>query len=150
MKNIFEPARVAEVKDRMARLRPESEPLWGSMGAAQAVAHCAAGVEMAVGTIRPPRAMIGRILGPLVKAKVFKDEEPMRRNSPTAKELVVGDARDLDVERERLCGLLDQFVAAGPAGCTKHPHAFFGKLTPEEWSGLMYKHLDHHLRQFGV
>jgi hypothetical protein len=49
-----------------------------------------------------------------------------------------------------LRGLIDRFVASGPAGCTNHPHSFFGRLTPEEWAILMYKHLDHHLRQFGV
>jgi hypothetical protein len=74
----------------------------------------------------------------------------MRRNSPTAKTLVVADKRDLAAEQKRLCGLIDQFCAAGPAGCTTHPHSFFGPLTPEEWAALMYKHLDHHLRQFGV
>jgi LPS sulfotransferase NodH len=64
----------------------------------------------------------------------------MRRNSPTAKDLVVRDERDLDKERERLCGLIDRFAAAGPKGCTTHPHSFFGRLTPEEWAALMYKH----------
>ena len=64
--------------------------------------------------------------------------------------LIVPDARDLESERERLCGLIDRFAAAGPGGCTSHPHLFFGRLTPEEWAILMYKHLDHHLRQFGV
>jgi hypothetical protein len=66
------------------------------------------------------------------------------------KDLVVQDERDLRPERERLLGLIDRFAAAGPAGCTKHPHSFFGRLTPEEWAILTYKHLDHHLRQFGV
>jgi hypothetical protein len=46
--------------------------------------------------------------------------------------------------------LIDRFAAAGPQGCTTHPHAFFGSLTPDEWAILMYKHLDHHLRQFGA
>jgi hypothetical protein len=78
------------------------------------------------------------------------NDEPMRRNSPTAKILIVQDERDLETERTRLCGLIDRFASAGPAGCTKHPHAFFGPLTPDEWAILMYKHLDHHLRQFGV
>jgi len=50
----------------------------------------------------------------------------------------------------RLAGLIDRFAAGGPAGCTQHPHSFFGPLTPDEWAILMYKHLDHHLRQFGV
>jgi hypothetical protein len=46
--------------------------------------------------------------------------------------------------------LIDRFAAAGPAGCTAHPHAFFGSLAPDQWAILMYKHLDHHLRQFGA
>jgi hypothetical protein len=94
--------------------------------------------------------LIGRVLGPMVKKKAFVESEPMRRNSPTVPGLAVTDARDFNVERERLCGLIDRFVAAGPGGCTDHPHSFFGRLTPEEWSAWMYKHLDHHLRQFGV
>jgi LPS sulfotransferase NodH len=49
-----------------------------------------------------------------------------------------------------LFGLVNRFVAAGANGCTNHPHSFFGQLTPDEWAILMYKHLDHHLRQFGV
>ena len=51
---------------------------------------------------------------------------------------------------KRLCALIDRFSLGGAQGCTKHAHTFFGPLTPEEWARLMYKHLDHHLRQFGV
>jgi transposase InsO family protein len=86
----------------------------------------------------------------MVKPKVLENDEPLRRNSPTVKGLVTQDERDLGRERERLRGLIDRFAAAGPKGCTTHPHSFFGRLTPEEWAILMYKHLDHHLRQFGV
>ena len=64
--------------------------------------------------------------------------------------MVAGDDKDFETERNRLSGLIDRFAAAGPAGCTSHPHAFFGPLTPDEWAVLMYKHLDHHLRQFGA
>jgi hypothetical protein len=120
------------------------------MNAAQAVAHCAAGLELALGERRPPRLWLGRIMGLIVKPLALRNDEPMRRNSPTMKELVVQDPRDLGTERQRLCGLIDRFAAAGPAGCTTHPHSFFGRLTPQEWAILMYKHLDHHLRQFGA
>jgi Protein of unknown function (DUF1569) len=150
MNNLFEAARVEEVKERMLRLRPDSERLWGRMSAAQAVAHCSAGVELALGDRLPPQMLLGRILGRMLKPKVLGNDEPMRRNSPTVKGLVVQDERDLGKEQERLRGLIDRFSAGGPAGCTKHPHSFFGRLTPEEWAILMYKHLDHHLRQFGV
>jgi hypothetical protein len=105
---------------------------------------------MAAGEIRPARALIGRIIGPAVKRVALRDEEPMRRNSPTSRELVMTGEKDFEAERGRLTGLIDRFAAAGPSGCTDHPHAFFGPLKPDEWSILMYKHLDHHLRQFGV
>jgi hypothetical protein len=150
MKNLFEAGRVEEVKERMAQLRPDSERLWGKMNAAQALAHCSSAVEWAVGDRIPPRMFLGRIMGRIVKPLVLGNNEPMRRNSPTAKDLVVRDERDLEAERGRLRGLIDRFAAAGPKGCTTHPHSFFGRLTPEEWATLMYKHLDHHLRQFGV
>ena len=150
MKNLFEAATVEEVKGRMAQLRPDSERLWGKMNPAQAVAHCSAGLELAVGDRTPPRVLVGRIMGWIVKPLVLRNDEPMRRNSPTIKDLVVLDERDLGTERERLRGLIERFAACGPAGCTTHPHSFFGRLTPEEWAILMYKHLDHHLRQFRV
>ncbi|WP_353071649.1 DUF1569 domain-containing protein [Tunturiibacter gelidoferens] len=150
MKNLFERSAVEEVKGRMGQLRPDSAAHWGKMNAAQAVEHCARGMELALGDRRPPRVLIGRILGPLVKPMAFRDGEPMRKNSPTVPGLAVEDERDLEAERSRLCGLIDRFAAGGPEGCTDHPHSFFGRLTPEEWSAWMYKHLDHHLRQFGA
>ena len=150
MKNLFEAATLDEVQARLASLRPDSERVWGSMNVAQMLAHCSMGMEMAVGDARPPRMFIGSILGSFVKSKALGNDEPMRRNSPTVKELVVKDDRDFGMERERLSGLIERFAAGGPKGCTEHPHAFFGKLTPSEWAELTYKHLDHHLRQFGA
>ncbi|WP_158945453.1 DUF1569 domain-containing protein [Granulicella sp. S190] len=150
MKNLFEAATVDEVKGRMARLVPDSVGQWGKMSAAQAMEHCARGLELALGDRRPPRTLIGRILGPMVKKKAFVESEPMRKNSPTVPGLVVMEKCELEQERKRLCGLIDRLAAGGPQGCTSHPHSFFGRLTPEEWSAWMYKHLDHHLGQFGV
>ena len=150
MKNLYEPARVQEVKERIAQLKPDSQRLWGKMTPAQALAHCSVTMEWATGQSRPPRMLIGRLLGGLAKRRVLREEEPMRRNAPTAKDLVIADHRDLSTEQQRLCGLIERFSSAGPQGCTTHPHTFFGPLTSDEWARLMYKHLDHHLRQFGV
>ncbi len=150
MKSLYEPARAQEVKERIAQLRPDSQRLWGKMNPAQALAHCSAAMEWATDQTRPPRMFIGRLLGGLVKNAALRDEEPMKRNAPTSKDLVVRDERDLPSEQKRLCSLIDRFSSAGPQGCTTHPHTFFGPLTPDERARLMYKHLDHHLRQFGV
>ena len=150
MKNLFEAATVEEVKGRIARLRPDSDRLWGKMNPAQALAHCSAAMEMAVGKRTPPRILIGRLLGRLAKKSMIVNEKPMPRNAGTEKSLVVGDERDFVAERLRLSEFIDRFAAGGPAVCTKHPHFFFGPLTPLEWAALMYQHLDHHLRQFQV
>ena len=93
---------------------------------------------------------IGRLIGGFIKSKALSDDAPIRRNSPTVPGFVVLDERDFIAERHRLNGLIDRVTALGPAGCTAHPHSFFGRLTPEQWGILMYKHLDHHLRQFGA
>jgi len=62
MKNLFDAARVEEVKQRLARLRTDSQ--WGKMNAPQAVAHCSRGLELALGDLRPPRVLLGRIMAP--------------------------------------------------------------------------------------
>jgi hypothetical protein len=150
MKNLFNPEDIAALNARISQLRPNSERQWGKMSVAQALAHCSIGMQIATGELRPPRKLIGRILGPLIKPKVVQDDEPMRRNSPTIPALIVPNQPDFAAEQARLTHLLDQFFAAGPRGCTSHPHAFFGIMTPKEWAILTYKHIDHHLRQFGV
>ena len=150
MKNLFEAATVEEVKKRVARLRPDSDRLWGKMNPAQALAHCSAAMEMAVGEKLPRRLLIGRLLGRLAKKSMIVNEKPMPRNARTDKSLVVSDERDFVAERQRLIEFIDRFAAGGPGVCTKHPHFFFGPLTPVEWAALMYQHLDHHLRQFRV
>ncbi len=149
-KNLFEAAAVGEVKERMARLRPDSERLWGKMNPGQMLAHCSAAIGMAVGETRPPRILLGRLLGRMAKKSLITNGTPMRRNSMTEKSVLVADERDFAVERQRLRESIDRFAAGGPGICTKHPHFFFGPLTPVEWAVLMHQHLDHHLRQFGV
>jgi len=148
MKNLFEAATVEEVKGRMARLRPDSERLWGKMSPAQALAHCSAAMEMAAGEKNPSRIWIGRLVGRLAKNSMIVNEKPMPRNSGTHRSLLVNEERDFVAERHRLRQFIDRFAAGGARTGTKHPHFFFGPLTPEEWAALMYQHLDHHLRQF--
>jgi transposase InsO family protein len=119
------------------------------MSLGQALAHYSAQMEMVLGLKFPPRKFMRRLFGWFAKRRLL-NEKPLHRNVPTDEAFVVNDERNLGLERERLRVLLDRFVASGPAACTKHPHSFLGPMTPVEWATLMYKHLDHHLRQFGV
>lgn len=153
MKDLFDPILVEETKQRILQLRPESERQWGTLAVAQTLAHCTSGIEMAMGIIQPKRASFpATLLGPLIKPLVLRDDKPLRRHSPSSPELFVADPAqcELQHERSRLIAAIDGFASQGAACCTSNPHPFFGPLNPEQWAILMYKHIDHHLRQFGV
>ena len=153
MKNLFEPTLVEDVKRRIMLLHPESERRWGKMPLAVVLAHCTSGLQMAMGTINPKRVPIpANVIGLLIKPLVFGDDKPIRRNSPSSPELFTADSIHCEFERERmqLIKAIDSFVSTGAACCSQHPHPFFGPLKPQQWAILMYKHVDHHLRQFGV
>ena len=149
MKSLFQADAVEEVRSRIDKLQPTTQHLWGKMDVAQMMAHCSATLEVASGRVVLPRMFIGRILGPFVRP-FFTNDKPFSKNGPTDKKFVIADKRDFAQEQEQLKGRVRRFHEGGEAQCTKHPHSFFGPLTPQEWATGMYKHLDHHLRQFGV
>ena len=149
MKNLFEQDTVEEVISRIDNLQAASVRQWGKMDVAQMMAHCSGALDMASGKLILPRLFIGRLIGPLVKP-IYTNEKPFSRSSPTDPKLVVSDQRDFQREKERLKLCLREFHEGGEAKCTRHPHPFFGHLTPQAWSRGMYKHMDHHLRQFGA
>jgi hypothetical protein len=149
MNNLFQSSAVDEVVARIDKLQPGSQRQWGKMDVAQMMAHCSATMDMAAGRLNRPRVLIGRILGPFVR-RIFTNEKPFSRNSPTDETLKIFDARDFAREQQRLKERIREFNIGGETKCTRHPHPFFGPLTPHEWATGMYKHLDHHLRQFGV
>jgi hypothetical protein len=153
VKDLFDPILVEDTKQRILQLRPESERQWGSMAVAQTLAHCTSGIEMAMGVIQAKRARFPvTLLGPIIKPLVFRDDKPMRRNSPSSPELFSADPTQCELQRERsrLIAAIDSFASQGAACCSSYPHPFFGPLSPQQWAILMYKHVDHHLRQFGV
>jgi len=149
VKNLFEREATDEVIVRIDKLQPASQRQWGKMDVAQMMAHCSAALDMASGRLNPPRLFIGRLLGPFIKP-IYSNEKPFSQNNPTDPKLVVSDPRDFLREQEQLKTRVRQFHEGGEARCTRHPHPFFGSLTPQEWSRGMYKHLDHHLRQFSA
>ena len=108
MKNLFDATVANEVKTRLGKLGPQSERRWGRMTAAQMLAHCSMSMQWAVGEVVPEKgALPARLMGRLVKPMVFRNEDPLWKNLPTAKSVIVADERDLGKERERLSGLID-------------------------------------------
>jgi len=84
MKNLFEKETIDEVIGRISNLQPAAQRQWGKMDVAQMMAHCSGALEMASGKLNPPRMLIGRIIGPLVRP-IYTNEKPFSRNNPTDK-----------------------------------------------------------------
>jgi hypothetical protein len=148
MQSLFEPPAKSQILRRLSDLSPSAERQWGKMSASQMLAHCAAALEVGTGDRPRPQALIGKIFGPFVRKGLLGDK-PFSKGSPTDPTFVVTDERNFVGERQRLIALVEKFSARGRDEAGRQTHSFFGRMTGDEWGRLMYKHLDHHLRQFG-
>jgi Protein of unknown function (DUF1569) len=149
MKSLFAAPDREALLARLDALGPEAVRQWGKMNPAQMLCHCASALETATGDRPMKQKFIGKILAPLVRSSAL-GEKPFGKNSPTDPTFVASGEKDFAAEKARLLGLIKRFVERGPAEAGKAMHAFFGKLNGDEWGVLMHKHIDHHLRQFGV
>jgi len=149
MKSIFEKDTHAELLDRLGKLTPETERQWGKMTPSQMMEHTARAMEMATGNVVMKQAFIGKAIGWIFKNK-FLGEQPFSKNSPTGPTLIIKVDPDFEAVRERLGSLISQLHSLGESGTDGNIHGFFGPLTGKQWGETQYKHVDHHLRQFGV
>ena len=149
MKSLFAATDRQALVRRLEGLQPDAPREWGTMSAAQMLCHCAIALETGTGDRPMKQKLIGKILMPLFKKKLL-GEQPFQKSSPTDPSFVVKHQCDFVAERVRLLALIERFVQRGAASAATQTHAFFGRLTGEQWGELMYKHIDHHLRQFGA
>lgn len=149
MKTLYNQNDTNEILQRLNKLQPATQRQWGKMDVAQMMAHCHHALLMGLGEINPPRPLIGKLIGGFLKS-VYTDEKPFKKNSPTSDKIKIIDDRDFEKEKTQLINIISKFNSGGKEKATTHPHPFFGKLTADEWGIGMYKHLDHHFRQFGV
>jgi hypothetical protein len=149
MNNIFEQYYSNEITSRIKQLSPDSQAKWGKMNAAQMLAHCSSFQEIAMGNSSSSRSLLGILIGKFVKP-MFYNDKPLPQNMSTIPTIMIVDKREFDTEKDILIEKIIMIQSNGPSKCTKKPHPFFGRLSPEEWGKGIYKHLDHHLKQFGV
>ncbi len=148
MKSLFNIEENNLLKERINKLTPGSHALWGKMNVSQMLAHMQAAMLVSFGKLKLKGGLMSFLFGKIAKKQMLMDK-PFKKNFPTIKEFKVA-AKDFDTEKNTLLSYVDRFITEGPEIITKEPHPFFGKLTLEEWDTLQWKHLDHHLRQFGV
>ncbi len=148
--NIFTKPVADGVVQRINNLTPTTQGLWGKMAVAQMLAHCSVSYEMLYEDKHAkPNAFVGFILKTFVK-KGIVNEAPYKKNSGTAPAFIIKDDRNFDTEKARLIGFIERTQTLGEAHFDGKESNSFGNLTKTEWNNLFYKHLDHHLTQFGV
>jgi len=146
VKSLFDPAVKQEIIDRINKLTPQSQRQWGKMDVSQMLAHLQKPLNYCFGNHQLQGNFIMNLIGPLFKAVLY-NEKPYKQGLPTDKTYIVSDAREFEKEKQQLLDLLNRF---SESSILDAPHPVFGKLTKEQWSKATWKHLDHHLKQFGV
>ena len=150
MESLLNPSDNQKIINRISSITPESKAQWAKMNAAQMLAHCQPPLLVAFDELKLKLGMMAALFGGYFRKKMTQDEKPFTQNLPTDAHFVVSNPEEPEKEKEKLIVLVQRFVKAGPEGLTKETHPFFGKMTGREWDIIQWKHLDHHLRQFGV
>jgi hypothetical protein len=147
MNSIFDKADNAVIISRINSLTPENKPLWGKMTVDQMLKHTNEALIIAFGEKTLKINFLMRLLGRMMKNKVFNSD--FGKNSPTAPEFIFKEHYDFEASKKELIDNFSQF-AKGHNSIKTTDHPFWGKMTFEDWNKLMWNHVDHHLRQFGV
>jgi hypothetical protein len=131
---------------RLDGLPHDRRPLWGRMTAPQMITHLLEAYRMPGGELSIPRRPVP--LRPLVKWLMLY-VLPFPKGAPTAKQLLARKPSSWDADVAALRAVILS-TEQPPAGAPVGDHPIFGTMTVKEWGVLVYKHTDHHLRQFGV
>src|SRR4051794_7099490 len=147
MKSIWNPSDHRSLQDRVGRLTPGHRARWGRFTAPQVVAHLCDSLRMASSELPVKSKHLPIRYAPLKQLIIYL--LPFPKSAPTAPELLVRAPGDFAADCAELNRRLDAVARGGPAALARE-HPAFGKMTGRSWGVLIYRHMDHHLRQFGV
>jgi hypothetical protein len=144
---LHDPGRGAEVRQRVHALTPTVKQQWGKMSVDQMLHHVNLVLAEALGEHRASPNIRG-LPKPIVRWAILN--LPWGKGAPTRPDMLIpqGERYDFDQEKTRCLSMIDRFLSK-PLGDSWPASANF-PMTGRHWSQLQYKHLNHHLTQFGV
>ena len=148
MKTILDGSTRGEIVTRINSLNENDKAQWGKMNLYQALKHCTKWDDLMLGHLQAKRLFVGRIFGKWMLKNVLKDDKPLRKNTPTASEMIIKEeSGNISLQKTEWIKKISEYEHFdNPAFI----HPFFGSMTKEQVGQLVYKHHDHHLRQFGA
>jgi hypothetical protein len=147
MKTLFDLRLHEGLLARVNRITPETIPQWGKMNAEQMLAHLVESLRMGVGELKTASLKLPMRYTPLRQLIVYW--MPWPKGSPTAPELLPANCGTLEISKAELTRLVRDFgTRADQEEWPEHPA--FGRLGKRGWGALTLRHIEHHLKQFGV
>jgi Protein of unknown function (DUF1569) len=146
MKTIFDQTTRLALINRVNSLNENSPRQWGKMNVYQMIKHCILCEEMYLGKTPYKRTFLGYLLGRIALNQLMKDDKPKKRNSPTKNEFIISEnTGNLSEDKLKWISLINEYENDSNQAFV---HWFFGEMTKEQVGISVYKHIDHHLRQF--
>lgn len=148
--NVFTKEVSEQLIARINKLEASSQPKWGKMNVGQMQAHCSVTYEMVYEDKHPKPGFFMKLILKNVVKKLVTNEIPYKHNQRTSPAFLITDNRQFEVEQKRLIQYIRKTQELGAAHFNHKESHSFGTLNTVEWNNMFYKHLDHHLNQFGV
>ena len=146
MNTIFDKTTREQLLKRIQLLNENSRAQWGSMTVYQMLQHCILADEMYLGNKQYKRVLIGLLFGKIALRSILKNDAPMPRGAKTKSAfLTQKTSGDIEAAKQKWMAMLNEYEQFGSRSIV---HWFFGRMTKEQVGQLVYKHADHHLRQF--
>lgn len=150
MPTIFDPDSAKAIQSRIDRLALDARPLWGGMSAGQMVCHLTDSCKVALGET-PTTLKPGILSNRFVRWLIISVFPLPRGKAKTKPEFLLTRPADWEADRQVFRQYLDRVLIKGQDSQAKwNVHPSFGVMGTAQYGKLMYKHMDHHLRQFGV
>jgi hypothetical protein len=148
MRTLFDADTRAEILDRLGRLRPDATRSWGTLSAPQVVIHCVDTFDHTFGIkdVEPPNAFVQSAL---VRWFVIDSPLPWPKGVRSVSQYFESEPHEFGEDLAKLRSCVERF-AQGASGGAWGRSPMLGRLSPDQWARLQYRHLDHHLRQFGL
>jgi hypothetical protein len=148
VKSLYDKAAADDILRRLDKLDAGVTRQWGTMSVGQMLKHMNIAYEVALGKQQlQPNLLLTLLVGNPFGRWILIDLMEWPHSMRTVPEFIVKDDSDLTIEKSALLENIRVFLATDPSAIGAHP--IFGKMDKKTWGKLMYRHTDHHLRQFG-